>query len=125
MVVLEEHEDELRADLQQYYGIDLDAAMEGAHTAYHIAALLQGMPKDSRVNRAYNPDAAWTLEATLMAAILNNLRGFIWGMSDKRKRGKMPDMVGPSYMAEKNKVTLPARVLPIEKLLEELEKPRR
>ena len=28
--------DELRADLQQYYGIDLDHAIAGEHTAEHV-----------------------------------------------------------------------------------------
>ena len=124
-VVLAEHEDELRADLQRVYGIDLDHASRGDHTPAHIAALVVNLPQDSCVHRAYNDDAAWTLDNTLLAAILNAFRGYVWAMSDPRKRGRAPDLIGPSYMAEKNKVSLPARVLSIEELMKELEKPRK
>lgn len=114
----------LRADLQQYYHIDLDRAISGEHSAAHVAALVTMLPLESRLARNANPDNAWTLTDVLIACVLNVLRGYVWGISDKRKRGPRPQLVGPSWML-KNKRTLPSRVLPIEQLMKELSKPRK
>ena len=110
--------DELRADLQQYYGIDLDHAIAGEHTADHVAALVRCLPSDARVMTREDPDAMWTLETVLLASLLNAFTSFMWGMSDKTKRGKRPDPVGPSYIAIKRK--LPAMVMTIDELERQL-----
>ena len=123
MLVFDEYENQARADLQQYYGIDLDVAFGGAHTPMHIVTLIEQLPGDSRLHKAYDQDAGWTLTDVLLAALLNQFRMFVWGMSDKKTRGPKPQAIGPSYMVDRKK-TLPARVLSIDKLLEELNKPR-
>lgn len=122
--VVANHEDELRADLQQYYGIDLDAAIDGQHTAKHIAALTIQLPLDSRISKKANKDNNWALNDVLLAVLINNFRMFVYGMSDPKKRGQKPELIGPSWLTQQKK-TLPARVLPINKLMEELNKPRR
>jgi hypothetical protein len=118
------HEDELRADLQQTYGIDLDRAMAGEHTARHIAALVVQLPPDARVRVAENKDALWTLSDVINVSTLNSLRLFMWSFGDPKKRGSAPQLIGPSWMVNANKRTLPARVLPIDELIAELSKPR-
>jgi hypothetical protein len=65
--------DALRADLQQYYGIDIDAAMAGRHSAAHVAALVAGLPRGARLWATVEPDSAWTLEATVTAYVANIL----------------------------------------------------
>lgn len=65
--------DALRADLQQYYGIDLDHAMAGEHTPEHVAALVAQLPAGARLLVAANPDNRWTFEAQLMAGVYNRL----------------------------------------------------
>lgn len=117
-----EQEDALRADLQRYYGIDLDAAMRGEHSAAHIAALVAYLPSDCALRREYDKDAAWTLRDVLLASILNSLNMLIYGMGDKRKRGRKPQLVGPDYMTKKK---LPARAMSVDELMRELNKPRR
>ena len=116
-----DHEDALRADLQRYYGIDLDAAMRGGHSAAHVAALVAYLPSDCSMRRDMDADAAWTLRDILLASILNSLNMLIYGMGDKRHRGKKPQMVGPDYMTKKK---LPARVMSAEQLMEILSRPR-
>ena len=119
------HEDETRADLQRVYGIDLDHARAGKHTASHIAALVACLPPDSNIARANNSDAQWTLEACVLADINNMLSGFIWGMSDPKRRGNMRKPIGPSWMTKGNDRTLEARVLTIDELMAELGRPRK
>lgn len=121
--VIAENESMLRADLQQFFSIDLDMAMSGKHSAEHIAQLVAHLPQEARLVHSVNADSQWTLTDTLLAALINNFRMFVYGMSDPKKRGKKPELIGPSWMTTQKK-TLPARVLPIEKLMEELNKPR-
>lgn len=117
--------EELRADLQRVYGIDLDHAMRGEHTAEHVAALACNLPRDACVFEAANPDARWGLPEIILADIRNTLVGFVWGMADRRKRGRKPYPIGPSWMVKGKTRTLDARVLTIEELQKELAKPRR
>ena len=114
--LLAKHPEELRADLQQYYGIDLDRAMAGEHSAYHVAVLACHLPSDSRVCIAEDPDAMWTLDTVMSASILNAIVGAIWGMGDKKTRGKRPRPVGPSYITDRGRHKLPAMVMPIAEL---------
>ena len=122
--VIAENESMLRADLQQYFGIDLDRAVDGEHSANHIAQLIECMPQESRLSHSVNKDTQWSLTDVLLAVLINNFRMFVYGMSDPKKRGQKPELIGPSYLTT-NKKTLPARVLPINELLAELNKPRR
>lgn len=113
----------MRADLQRYYGIDLDDAMAGAHSAGHVAALIAHLPSDASIYRIDDKDAVWTLEDSMLALIYNLLQATVYAMGDPRKRGPEPDMVGPSWMSGKRKAH--ARAMTIDKLMEELAKPRR
>ena len=118
-----DNESELRADLQRYYGIDLDAAMNGAHTPHHLACLVEHLPPESSLHVAYNQDAVWTLTDTLLATLVNSLNLFIWSMGNKNKRGPRPQLIGPSYMRNKTR-TLEAQAMPIDELMEKLNAPR-
>lgn len=123
--MLDKHPSELRADLQRYYSIDLDQARAGAHTAAHVAALAACLPTGGAVHRAIKgQDAEWTLEAVMLANIYNLFAAYVYGMSDPRKRGARPKIIGPSWMMD-NTRTLEARVLSIADLMAELNKPRR
>lgn len=122
--VIAENESMLRADLQQFFGIDLDRAMDGEHSANHIAQLIECLPQESRLSHSVNKDTQWSLTDVLLAVLINNFRMFVYGMSDPKKRGQKPELIGPSWMTTQKK-TLPARVLPINELLVELNKPRR
>ena len=96
--------------------------MRGEHSAAHIAALVEYLPSDCSLKRLNDKDAKWTLESNLLACILNSLNALIYGLSDKKTRGKPPEKVGASYITKKE--TLPARVLTVDELLAELSKPR-
>ena len=122
--VIADNESMLRADLQQFFGIDLDRAMDGEHSANHIAQLIECLPQESRLSHSVNKDTQWSLTDVLLAVLINNFRMFVYRMSDPKKRGQKPELIGPSWMTTQKK-TLPARVLPINELLAELNKPRR
>ncbi len=121
---MREHPDALRADLQRVYGIDLDHAMAGEHSAGHVAALVAHLPSDACIFTARKKDALWGLDDVLMASILNSLNMLIYAMSDPRKRGREPQLVGPSYITERGR-KLDAREMTASALMEILSKPRR
>lgn len=79
----------LRADLQQYYGIDLDRAKAGAYTAAHVAALVTELPQDSRCMVALNPENRWTLQPYLLGTLINVL-GRVFGGKDARALIELP-----------------------------------
>jgi len=121
---MDKYPDALRADLQRYYNIDLDHAIAGQHRPLHVAALVKHLPSDAHIYRADNPDAAWTLEAIMLADLRNMLAAYFWSMADKRKRGSRPKRIGPSWMRDKAR-TLEASVMTIDELKTALSKPRK
>ena len=118
------HEDELRADLQQHYGIDLDAAVDGAHTARHCGALVAQLPAGARLRVCEEPDDRWTLELSMLAMLANQLNALIYMLGAKKGDPK-PALVGPSWMTSGRSNKVQAQVMTIEQLRAELAKPRR
>lgn len=79
--------DELRADLQQYYGLNLDG-MGVAYSHSHAASLVSQLPVGSRLSRVADPDAAWSDETHLLALIEYDLRVLIWQNSKDAQHGR-------------------------------------
>jgi hypothetical protein len=98
--------------------------MNGAHSVYHIACLVNQLPPNARIRTVENRDNNWTLNDVLNASVLNSLNSLIYGMSDKRKRGKPPEIIGPSWMQKKNTRSIPARAMPVDELMRILQLPR-
>ena len=93
--VLREHPDELRADFQEVYGLNVDG-MGRDYSTLHAAALLAQLPEGSRVLRCYSEDAAWTSERSLLAAIVNDLNWLVWSKSkDGQRNRNRPRPIGP------------------------------
>lgn len=86
---------ELRADMQQYYGLNIDR-MGRDYTVVHAADLAAMLPSNSRTYIAIDPENAWTLEAQLSAAVANAARDLVWLEADaKRRRSNRPRPIGP------------------------------
>lgn len=109
--------DELRADLQQTYGIDLDRAMEGEHGAAHVAACAACLPPGSRVLEAMDADTAWTMDRLLLVSIYNAVNLLSWSLCAERGT-RRPQLAGPSWLRElsdgANK--LKTMVMPVDEL---------
>ena len=120
-----DHPDELAADLMEVYGLNLWAAMDSGMEPGFVAALAVQLPPGCRWRVAEDPDLWWTGDRVLLAGLLNELRGLIWGMSDKKKRGPAPQPIGPSTAAKSTGRKLAMTVMSREELLAELAKPRK
>ena len=105
-----------------HYGVDIDRAMAGEHTAHHIAVLAEHLPSHAAVHRAKDPDAVWRLEHVLLANIANTLNALICGLGGGKVQ---PTLIGPSYMTKTNGRTIEARAMKPDALMELLARPRR
>lgn len=93
MLAEEECPDELRADMQQYYGLNIDGM--GVDYSYaHAAVLVSQLPSNSRVCKFINPDAEWTEETALLASIDYSLRWLMWSRTkDAQHDRNHPELV--------------------------------
>lgn len=83
-----EYQDELLADFQQTYhlelwGIDWNALDDGS--AAHLAALAYQLPKDSRTKSAIAPAAAYGIDVLLLREIEHNQRMWHWANTEEAK----------------------------------------
>lgn len=113
------HRDELIADFQQYYGMNLlqrdcYCALCGSKTTHEVArlALLAAqLPQDSRTAVAEHPERAWSTSDYLLRQIDYVLRLFVWGLGGGDKSGPQPE---PIYS--------PAEIITNEQEIEAAEK---
>ena len=100
----------------------LDEAMEGRFPAPLVASLAWQLPQDCRWRVSYERDAWWTGDRQLMAALVNSLRGLIWGLSDRDGRGPEPEPIGPSWVTGQRSRGM---AMPADELMERLSSRRR
>lgn len=83
--------EELRADLQQYYGLNLDGM--GVDYSYsHAAILVKQLPQSSRLYRVSDSNYRWSEEAWLLWHIEHDLRVLAWQQTkDAQKKRNYPD----------------------------------
>ena len=90
------HPDELLADFQQYYGIDLWAlGLDGNDTTREVvraAILAAQLPEDSRTVRAI-AGTTWSTSDYLLRNIEHAARIILWRDSDPKKRGEFPEPI--------------------------------
>ena len=124
------HPDELRADLQQTYGLDLDE-VGVAHSLAHYATCAAQLPTTARVFVAEDEDRAWGLSETLAAAQVNALNDLLWIRANegrKHAKGKPPQPVGPGMSHDKRDQSgdrVKASVMSVDELRRQLSRPRR
>lgn len=87
MLAEDECPDEMRADFQQYYGLNLDG-MGRDYTHAHAAVLLSQLPRESRVSRYIDHDAAWSEDTVLLASIDYSLRLLLWSKTKDAKHDR-------------------------------------
>lgn len=87
------HPDELLADFQQFYQMNLNDfrdALDGDETTdevLRLAALCAQLPRGSRTMRAASPALEWTDEAYLLARVEHAVRHLAWMLSEDGAKG--------------------------------------
>ena len=76
-----EHHDELEADFQQYYGLDIGGMGEG-YTVSHAACLAAQLPHGSRCMSLLSGSNGWTDETVLLSLIEYDIRNLASSFSD-------------------------------------------
>lgn len=78
--------DEVEADFQQYYGIDLETAWD-VYSVKHLSVLAAQLPQESRSTKAI-ADEEWTTEMHMLVNIEHELRTMIWLQANQFKKHK-------------------------------------
>lgn len=81
------HPDELLADFQQYYGIDLWPVCQGydPRNPDRTAALAWQLPSDGRVWKAVSPTGAYGPDVMLLRQLELDVRSFQWSFTEDAK----------------------------------------
>lgn len=116
------HGAELRADFQQFYGLNLDGMCRD-YTAFHAADLCAMLPASSRVFSALDPDRAWTRQEALLALVEYWSHMCYWAQTkDGMKGRKQPKPLIPTGAGRKREKQVS---LPLDEVKQRLSRPRR
>lgn len=98
--------DELRADFQQFYGLNLDH-MGNGYSHAHAAVLVSQLPIGSRVLSKMDPRASWSQTEYLLSLIEYDLRVLAWQKTKDAEHGrnKPKPPISPEKRDEPLKVT--------------------
>lgn len=95
VVLLSDHESPVRADLQRFYGVNIDEAW-GNLSPKHLACLVAELPPGAQTWRAVGGSLSWTDDMFLLASIDHGTRVLAW---QKSKNGESntnpPKMIEP------------------------------
>lgn len=65
------YRDQLEADFQHYYGLDLRDLFTGKLSFRRAAVLTAGLPPGAGIRRLYGGESAWSDETTLIAQLVD------------------------------------------------------
>ena len=91
---------QLRADLQQFYGLNYDD-MGSGYSYEHAAALVANLPRSSRIAAICNAACEWDDSEYLLYAIEYNLRVISWQLGGGGNHPK--PIATPVEMAERRR----------------------
>lgn len=91
--MMSRYPDELRADFQQYYGLNIDG-MGADYSVTHAAVLAVMLPLGARVPSKADPSLEWSLDRQLAAATANAVRDLHWAMAGGGEADR-PERIGP------------------------------
>lgn len=89
-VLLDEHPEELRADLRAVYGLDLLDLWRGDLGVLALTDYVQALPPGSAVWRAMGGDQAWTTDQHMLSMIEHNTRIVWWAKTKDGREGRRP-----------------------------------
>lgn len=105
---LHDYPDFLRADFQQFYGLNIDE-IGVSFSVHHAATLASMLPTESRTIAVAAPYASWSLQDQLLAAATNALNLLVWMEADpKRNRSNKPKPIEPPKKHSSDSVYLDA-----------------
>lgn len=96
LALLREYRGPIRADFRREYGLDIDQVIEERSMRPSVVLdLIDNLSPQAALWRAINPDSVWTLEAMLLAAVVDELRAYRWEFSRVNFKGRQrpPDPI--------------------------------
>jgi len=91
--MINRYKQELRADFQQYYTLNIDEMGVGYRVG-HAAELAVMLPQESRVMQRIDPENAWGWQEYLLADLVNRVRWLQWAQTpDGAKNRNHPNPI--------------------------------
>lgn len=84
---MELHPDELRADFQQYYGLNLDR-MGADYSPEHAGALCAQLPRGARTMLAEDEGLRWGDQEAMLSSIEHGIRVLCWQNTKDGQKGR-------------------------------------
>ena len=78
----------MRADLQRFYGINLDDMYEGRISAEQVMACIAYLPLDGAVASVKTGAPAWGFDTHILANMANSLKYLAWAKTKDAQRGR-------------------------------------
>lgn len=131
--LLDRFPDELRADIQEHYGLCLDDAGK-TYSVEHLACLAAQLPLKSRTLSALDSDNYWDLANVLQATLINQFNDWLWSQAAanaKAARKKAPRKIphigtrAMRHTKEKEGRKITGIALPVKDFQKQLDKMRR
>lgn len=98
--LVKQHPAQLRADFQQFYGLNLDG-MGTDYSVLHAADLAAQLPQESRCVAVESQPASWTRSERLLALIEYYAHAWVWAHSeDAKKKRNVPELRIPTSQRE-------------------------
>ena len=121
--MLDKAPDKLRADIQRYYGLDLDELGHGVRVR-RMADLAANLPEQARTWAALEPKAEWDTQTHLLANAVDALNFLAWTKTrDAQRGGKWKGQL-PRPGMKRNNADDGLQALDIDALTATLNQPR-
>ena len=121
--MLDKAPDKLRADIQRYYGLDLDELGHGVRVR-RMADLAANLPEQARTWAVLEPKAEWDTTAWLLANAVDALNFLAWTKTrDAQRGGKWKGQL-PRPGGKRNHADDGLQALDIDALTATLNQPR-
>jgi hypothetical protein len=104
-VIWREYPDELEADLQEYFNLNIEQAGE-TFSVRHCAVCTTQLPPQSRTKIAIDPAAEWGWQEHLLASELDALHLLLW-QNGGAKRNRPKPIERPTRKQPKEEIALP------------------
>lgn len=96
--VLRQYPNELRADFQRFYGLNL-SDMGKTYSFMHAAVLAEQLPVESNLSHAIAPETLWSETDYLLHQIEFDLRTLIWAECGGQRQNKPKPLSTPADSA--------------------------
>jgi hypothetical protein len=97
------YRDQLEADFQHYYGLDLRDVFTGKISLRRAAVLTNGLPPGAGVRRLFGGDGAWSDETRMLAGLVDQVVSLAHNLAGGKGARPKPTVPPEEHHVEREK----------------------